>query len=295
MVRFSEGRVLIAGSDVGSASGRELRKLRRRVQMIFQDPYGSLDPRMTVRTLIEEPLEIHGVAEEPEARRMRVAEALEVSGLTPAERYLDRFPHQLSGGERQRVALASAIVVKPELLIADEPVSMLDVSLRAGILQLLDDLRTEHQLSLLMITHDIATAMRHADRVVVMYAGRVVETGTTHEVVAQPLHPYTKALLAAVPQRTRADRQSVQRMDRTGGSGGGTVRGCAFAPFCAYADASCLVVPPLAPDGPAAGPVPHEVACFHPLRASTAAAAPTPVPTASALPAEAHHRPHEDR
>jgi len=290
MVRFSEGRVTIAGSDVGTASRRELRALRRRVQMIFQDPYGSLDPRMTVRTLIEEPLAIHGVAEQPEARRARVAEALEAAGLTPAERYLDRFPHQLSGGERQRVALASAIVVKPELLIADEPVSMLDVSLRAGILQLLDDLRTEHRLSLLMITHDIATAMRHADRVVVMYAGRIVETGTTHEVVAQPLHPYTKALLAAVPQRTRADRQSVQRMDRSAGSGGGA-GGCAFAPFCASADASCGVVPPLAPDGAVAGHVPHEVACFHPLRATAVAAAPAPAPAASGVPSEVLHRP----
>jgi peptide/nickel transport system ATP-binding protein len=207
LVRPRGGRVMVADSDVVTARGRELRGIRRSVQMIFQDPYGSLDPRMTVRTLIEEPLEIHGIAEGADARAERVREALESAGLAPAERYLDRFPHQLSGGERQRVALASAIVVKPALLIADEPVSMLDVSLRAGILQLLDDLRREHELSLLMITHDIATAMRHADRVAVMLAGRIVEIGTTHEVVANPRHEYTKALLAAVPQRTPRERR----------------------------------------------------------------------------------------
>lgn len=200
MTRFKSGRVLLDGGDVGAASGRELRDLRRRAQMIFQDPYGSLDPRMTVHQLVEEPLAVHGEGDR-EGRHARVVEALTAAGLTPPERYLLRYPHQLSGGERQRVALASAIVVRPQLIIADEPVSMLDVSLRAGILQLLDDLRREYRLSLLMITHDIATAMRHADRVVVMRAGRIVETGPTHEVVARPRHEYTRALLSAVPQR----------------------------------------------------------------------------------------------
>ncbi len=177
-----------------------MRPLRRRLQMIYQDPYESLNPRFKVRQTVEEPLRVHRIGGSGEARRQLVSEALERAGLSPAELYSDRYPHELSGGQRQRVAIAASLVLNPELLLADEPVSMLDVSVRAGLLSLLDGLRRDGNMGVLMITHDLSTAAHFADRIAVMYLGRIVEHGPARDVVKSPQHPYTRALLSVVPR-----------------------------------------------------------------------------------------------
>ncbi|WAX56682.1 ABC transporter ATP-binding protein [Jatrophihabitans cynanchi] len=199
MVPAAGGDIRLDGESTRDLDRSGLRQLRRRVQMIYQDPYESLDGRFRVRDTLEEPLRIHRAAAGREQRRAIVRGALERVGLTPAGRYLDRYPHELSGGQRQRVSIAACLVLQPELLLADEPVSMLDVSLRAGILDLLDELRTDSSLGILMITHDLSTAATYADRILVMHEGRIVEHGPAWQVVNEPVDGYTKMLLAAVP------------------------------------------------------------------------------------------------
>src|SRR5947208_7653360 len=175
------------------------------MQLIYQDPYESLDPRFRVRQAVEEPLVIHGVADSRVDREQRVREALERVELSPPDLFLDRYPHELSGGQRQRVAIAASLVLEPRLLVADEPVSMLDVSVRAGILGLLDGLR-EGGLGLLMITHVLSTDARFAVRHAVMTLRRIVEEGPASEVVRNAQHPYTRALISVVPRRNPAER-----------------------------------------------------------------------------------------
>jgi len=199
LVPQSGGSVEVDGAAV---SGRaELRKLRRRVQMVFQDPYQTLNPRMRVSTIVSEPLVVQGVPKGEHASR--VSRALEDVGLS--ERYLDRYPHELSGGQRQRVAIATALVLDPDGLICDEPVSMLDVSVQAQVLRVLMDLRESRSLALLFITHDLGLAWALCDRIAVMYLGRIVEQGTAEQVIEHPRHPYTQALVAAVPSPSRAE------------------------------------------------------------------------------------------
>jgi peptide/nickel transport system ATP-binding protein len=195
----SEGRILFEGADITHASARERKKICQRIQMIFQDPYESLNPTQTIEEIVTEPLVVHGLAPKREERRERVCRALEDAGLKPAEDYLQRFPHQLSGGQRQRVVIAGALVLEPHLLLADEPVSMLDVSIRAEIINLLADLRESRGISVIFITHDLGTVGYFADRVAVMYLGRIVEIGTMKDVLKDPQHPYTKALLSVIP------------------------------------------------------------------------------------------------
>lgn len=173
-------------------------QLRRRVQMIFQDPYESLNPRMTIFDIVSEPLNIHEIGNLKE-REDRVAEMLASVGLTPPETFMFRFPHELSGGQRQRVAIARALILNPSFVVADEPTSMLDVSIRTGVMKLMMRLADEHNMSYLYITHDLAVARYMSNNIAVMYLGKIVETGPTEEVLQNPLHPYTKALLAAVP------------------------------------------------------------------------------------------------
>jgi peptide/nickel transport system ATP-binding protein len=177
MVKPTSGAVRLNGADIAGLSERQLRPLRRTVQMIYQDPYESLDPRFRVRESVEEPMLVHGIGGSRAEREATAVDALERVGLSPARMYLDRFPHELSGGQRQRVAIAAALVLGPGLLLADEPVSMLDVSVRAGVLSLLDTLRRGGDMGILMITHDLSTAARFADRIAVMYLGRIVEYG----------------------------------------------------------------------------------------------------------------------
>jgi oligopeptide/dipeptide ABC transporter ATP-binding protein len=197
---LASGEVLVDGEALPtSRSG--LRAYRRRAQLVLQDPMGSLNPRMTVYESVAEGLRIHGVDREQE----RVAEALSRVGMRPPERFFARYPHELSGGQRQRVVIAGALVLEPEILVADEPVSSLDASVRGEILALLLRLRDELGLSILIVTHDLGLAWNVADRIAVMYLGRIIEEGTTEEVLADPKHPYTRALLSVVPEIDRLD------------------------------------------------------------------------------------------
>jgi oligopeptide/dipeptide ABC transporter ATP-binding protein len=253
------GTIAFDGRDITSLANRELRPLRRRMQIIYQDPYESLDPRLTVRGTIEEPLLIHRLGGSKRERAELVRDALERVELTPPELFLDRYPHELSGGQRQRVAIAASIVLAPDLLVADEPVSMLDVSVRAGVLALLDRLR-EEGLGVLMITHDLSTAARFADRIAVMYLGRIVEEGPAAAVVGDPQHPYTKALLSVVPRRDPRERTRPQILKGEAPDAVRIPRGCRFHPRCPAAIATCRDIDPaLEPAGSGDG---HEAACI---------------------------------
>jgi oligopeptide/dipeptide ABC transporter ATP-binding protein len=198
LVRPDAGTVTFDGVRLGELPAAEVRRTRQRMHFIHQDPYQSFHPAMRVREAVAEPLAIAGVPRR--AHRERVVAALEEVRLTPAEEFVDRYPHELSGGQRQRAAFARALVGEPRLVVADEPVSMLDVSLQAGILDLVDDLRTRHGMGFLFVTHDLAVARHVSDRIAVMYRGRLVETGDAEELVRGPLHPYTVALLRAVDE-----------------------------------------------------------------------------------------------
>jgi len=242
MIQARNGSVLFKGEDISTLSGKALRNLRRRIQVIYQDPYESLDPRYTVRRTVAEPLVIHGLGGSREDRERIVVEALERVGLTPAALFLDRYPHQLSGGQRQRVSIATALTLEPELLVADEPVSMLDVSVRAGILELLDDLR-DTGLGILMITHDLSTAAKYADRIAVMYLGRIVENGTAREVTRDPRHPYTRALLSVVPTPARAGMKRQVLKGETPNAAA-IPSGCRFHPRCPVAIDRCSEIDP---------------------------------------------------
>ena len=195
----TEGTVLFEGRDITHLNDNERKGLRRKIQMIFQDPYESLNPTQTIEEIINEPLHVHGIAKDKNERDERVKKAMEDAGLKPAEVYLSRFPHELSGGQRQRVVIAAALVLEPEILLADEPVSMLDVSIRAEIINLLAELRITRQIAVIFITHDLGSVGFFADRVAVMYLGRIVEIGTMLEVLEKPQHPYTKALISVIP------------------------------------------------------------------------------------------------
>ncbi|HET7808448.1 MAG TPA: ABC transporter ATP-binding protein [Gaiellaceae bacterium] len=253
------GRIAFHGEDITALGQRELRPLRRRMQIVYQDPYESLDPRLTVRKAVEEPLVIHRAGGSKDERAELVHDALERVELTPPELFLGRYPHELSGGQRQRVAIAAAIVLDPELLVADEPVSMLDVSVRAGVLGLLDRLR-RGGLGVLMITHDLSTAARFADRIAVMYLGRIVEEGPAAQVVDDPQHPYTQALLSVVPRRDPRERTRPQILRGEAPDAVRIPAGCRFHPRCPIAIDDCRSVdPPLEPAGSSAA---HRAACI---------------------------------
>jgi oligopeptide/dipeptide ABC transporter ATP-binding protein len=238
LVEVTSGRVSFGGRDITEVSYRSLRPLRRSMQMIYQDPYESLDPRFTVQDAVEEPMLIHGLGGSRTGRKELVRDALARVELTPPELFLGRYPHELSGGQRQRVAIAASIVLGPELLVADEPVSMLDVSVRAGVLNLLDRLR-EDGLGILMITHDLSTAARYADRIAVMYLGRIVEIGASTDVIENPQHPYTKALLSVVPQRDPRRRSRPQILRGEAPDATRVPSGCRFHPRCPVAIDEC--------------------------------------------------------
>jgi peptide/nickel transport system ATP-binding protein/oligopeptide transport system ATP-binding protein len=198
LIEPSEGRVTFEGRDIGALGAREMREVRRQAQMVFQDPYGSLSPRRTIAQIVAEPLEVFGLAGDRRAMRDRVAELLTQVGLPPSA--MDRHPRSFSGGQRQRIGIARAIAAGPSFIVADEPVSALDVSVQAQIINLLQDLQASRGLSYLFIAHDLAVVRHIADRVAVMYLGRIVEIGPKRQVYAAPHHPYTQALLSAVPQ-----------------------------------------------------------------------------------------------
>ncbi len=238
------GGIHFAGQDVTHLNAAGLKALRRQVQMIFQDPYESLNPLFTIGEIVAEPLRVHGLARKRTEREQRVQRALEEAGLKPAESFIHRRPHELSGGQRQRVVIASALVLEPQLLLADEPVSMLDVSIRAEILNLLADLRRTRGIAILFITHDLSTVATFADRIAVMYLGRIVEIGSVTSVLKAPQHPYTQALLAVAPvanPRLRRPRIILQ------GETPNPIHlpsGCRFHPRCPVASAECQRVDP---------------------------------------------------
>jgi peptide/nickel transport system ATP-binding protein len=254
--RRDSGTVLLDGEPVGASPTTSY---RRAVQMVFQDPFASLNPAHTIGYHLSRPLRLHHYARSRAELRSQSIRLLEQVKLGPAEEFLPKFPHQLSGGERQRVAIALALAVRPQVLLADEPVSMLDVSIRAGLLNLLRELADQQRLAVLYITHDIASARYFADTIAVMYAGRIVERGPARDVVDRPGHPYTKLLLAAAPQGGRGRGQLRPLPERSPGTAVGTpAGGCVFAPRCPQVMDRCTRELPAAYDLGAG----HHAACF---------------------------------
>lgn len=236
------GRILFDGTDLVPLSERRLRPLRRQFQMVFQDPFGSLDPRMTVEATLGEALDIHQLCSTPAARRNRIAALLSDVGLEPA--HAGRYPHEFSGGQRQRIGIARALAVEPRLIVCDEPVSALDVSVQAQIVNLLVDLQQRHGFSYLFVAHDLAVVKHISHRILVMYLGRIVESGDARTLCRDPLHPYTRALISAVPAINPPAPRS--RVALTGDlpSPVQPPTGCAFHPRCPLAEARCRSEPP---------------------------------------------------
>jgi peptide/nickel transport system ATP-binding protein len=240
LIEPTEGEILFYGQSVPAlARSRQRRNLRRRMQLVFQDPYHALNPRQTVFSTVAEPVEVHRLSRGREEKVERVKAALDAAGLKPPESFFKRYPEDLSGGQRQRVVIAGALVLNPELLVADEPVSMLDVSIRAEILNLFLQLRDERGITILYITHDLATAAYFTDRVAVMYLGRIVETGPTRAVLSDPQHPYTEALLSVIPVPNPRRRR--KRMILAGETPNpiDLPSGCRFHPRCPVASELC--------------------------------------------------------
>jgi peptide/nickel transport system ATP-binding protein len=236
LIEPDSGRVLYRGQDVTAAKGTELRALRRRMQIVFQDPYSSLDPRQTIGSALMEPLRLHGIARGA-AGRDRAAALLEEVGL-PANA-LDRYPHEFSGGQRQRIGIARALTVEPELIVADEPVSALDVSVQAQVLLLLRDLQKRRGLSFLFVSHDLSVVRWFCDRVAVMYLGRIIEEGPVGRVLAEPLHPYARVLRDASPVPDPALRGALPRIVGELPSAARPPSGCHFHPRCPAVMAIC--------------------------------------------------------
>ena len=253
LIEPTAGRVLFDGVDLVSLGGRALRQARWQFQMIFQDPFASLDPRMTVEQIIAEPMYLAGV--EPEARRARVVELMAKVGMSID--VADRYPHEFSGGQRQRIGIARALAPRPKLVVCDEPVSGLDVSIQAQVINLLRDLQADFGLSYVFVSHDLSVVHHIADRVAVMFLGRIVETAPKRALYANPLHPYTKALLSAAPVPEPGRRRERVVLEGEVPSASAMPSGCRFHTRCPIAQARCSELDPMlrevAPE--------HQVAC----------------------------------
>ena len=234
------GKVIYAGQDLSTLDRNEMKELRKRMQITFQDPYESLNPKQSIASIVEEPLTVHKIPLTPSQRRERVLESLENVAMTPAEDFIDRYPHELSGGQRQRISVARALILHPEFMVADEPVSMLDVSIRAEILNLLLQLREELGLTYLFITHDLAVATYIADRIGIMYLGKIMEIGPAHDVAFTPQHPYTRALISAVPSGDPTVKRRVESLKGEPPSPINVPSGCRFHPRCPFAQEICV-------------------------------------------------------
>jgi oligopeptide transport system ATP-binding protein len=261
LLKPTDGEVIFKGQDLTRLGQSELRKSRRHMQMIFQDPYASLNPRMTVGNIIGEPLEIHNIGDTA-SRKERVKELLKIVGLNPY--FINRYPHEFSGGQRQRIGVARALATNPDFIVADEPISALDVSIQAQVVNLLDDLKDELGLTYLFIAHDLSMIRYISDRVAVMYLGKIVELSDKDTVFDRSLHPYTQALLSAIPIPDPEKEEKRQRLILEGGvpSPANPPSGCNFHPRCSYATDICSQVDPefrnLGSESK-----PHWVACHH--------------------------------
>ena len=236
LVEPTAGEVYFDKTSVFRANKDELRKLRRKMQIVFQDPYSSLNPRMTVRQIVEEPLRIH-TKKSPAEREQQVAWLLEKVGLSPDQ--ARRYPHEFSGGQRQRIGIARALATRPRIVIADEPISALDVSIQAQVINLMQDLQDEFGLTYLFIAHDLSVVRHISDRISVMYLGDMVETGPAEEIYSHPLHPYSRALLSAVPNPVPGQRRERTRLKGEIPSPIEKPGGCSFHPRCPIAHPSC--------------------------------------------------------
>jgi oligopeptide/dipeptide ABC transporter ATP-binding protein len=243
LVDVTSGRILFKNKDLLSLNEKGLKKMRKRIQIIFQNPYESLNPRMSIFDILSEPLKVNNLVDGEDKKRRKIEETLEIVGLPPTQ-FMKRYPHELSGGQRQRVAIAAAIIMKPELLVADEPVSMLDVSIRADILKLMLDLKTKLGLTYIFITHDLALARNVSDQIAIMYLGKFVEIGPTASVIDTPLHPYTKALISVVPvpdPKVKCDRTILKGAIPNPIN---TPSGCRFHPRCPCSMQTCWIEEP---------------------------------------------------
>lgn len=255
----TSGRILIQGQDAAALRARDRKEFHRRVQMIFQDPYGALNPQHSIGEIVARPLIYQGHRRGAELDR-KVFDALEQAGLLPAESYLDKFPHQISGGQRQRICIARALVLEPDILVADEPISMLDVSIKWGVIQLLKRLVRERSISLLYITHDLATVGAICDRIAIMYLGRIVEVGPVTEVLSNPHHPYTAALVSAIPNPDPDAPRVAPDIKGTIPDAANATPGCRFEPRCTRAQTDCATTDPhMTHNGP------RGFVCLHPL------------------------------
>jgi peptide/nickel transport system ATP-binding protein len=254
LVEPSSGTVRFQGADVTAMGPRELRAIRRRIQMIFQDPFASLNPRQTVRAILTAPLKVHGIGTSTERRKI-VEDIIALVGLPPDA--LDRYPHEFSGGQRQRIGIARALILEPDLVVCDEPVSALDLSIQAQILNLLVAMKERLSLSYLFVSHDLSVVRYFSDRVLVMYLGKIVESATTSELWAAPKHPYTQALLAAVPDPAR--RREAAPITGDLPSPHQPPPGCRFHTRCPLATSRCRETPPDSRLFSAT----HAVACHH--------------------------------
>jgi peptide/nickel transport system ATP-binding protein len=245
LIEPTSGSIKVDGAESASLNREDDFAYRRRVQMIFQDPYASMNPHFKVRDVLEEPLLIHRIGRTRAERMELIAGAMEKVKMTPVSDFMDRYPHMLSGGQRQRIATARTLILKPSIIVADEPVSMIDLSTRAEILHLMKSIQADMELSYLYITHDISTARFFADRIAVMYLGRIVEIGSQDDVIDRPAHPYTRALIAAVCEPVAGRAKLMRELKVTGEipSASAVPSGCRFRTRCVFAQAECAEPP----------------------------------------------------
>ena len=257
-IEADSGKIIFDNEEIKNDS-KSLAKIRMKCQMVHQDPYESINPRMKVFDIVSEPLEIHGVGSKAE-RRSRVLDTLREVRLEPAEDIVKKYPHMLSGGQRQRIVLARALVLKPEMIIADEPVSMLDVSIRAEVLELMKELREKHNITFIYITHDLATARHFGNRIAILYLGKIVEIGPIEKVLLHPKHPYTQALIDALSEPDPENLYKEKKIRINDPLDIDVYEGCRFRARCPYAIEKCIEEPPLERKDDQ-----RDVACFVPV------------------------------
>jgi len=244
LIEKTDGEILFKGQKINSNNKKEIKAFRQKAQIIFQDPYQSLNPRNIVMDIIAEPLEVNGLVKNSVARKEKVINVLELSGLSPGEDFLYRFPHELSGGQRQRVAIAGSIILEPDFIVADEPISMLDASIRIGVLNTLMELRDKKRISYLFITHDLSLAWLISDRIAIMYLGKIMEIGDSDTIINKSMHPYTKALISAIPLLEVSRNREKIILQGEIPSPTKIPEGCRFHPRCKFAENRCRTKEP---------------------------------------------------